>query len=280
MSDVTDTSADEPRDIPLGRHTEYADGYDRGLLFTLSRADARQRIGLAEPLPFSGVDQWTAWELSWLEPDGRPVVAVLRFEVPADSERLIESKSLKLYLNGFAMTHFDDAAEVAARISADLGDAAGADIQARLATAADSASDDIDRLPGRCIDDEPLSLDACGPDPSLLRRARATTHEKLHSHLLRSLCPVTGQPDTGSIAIEYRGPRIDRAALLAYLVGFRQHRDFHELCVERIFGDLLQRCEPRELTVHAFYNRRGGIDINPFRSNVLERAPALRLWRQ
>ncbi|MGB5352594.1 MAG: NADPH-dependent 7-cyano-7-deazaguanine reductase QueF [Woeseia sp.] len=268
------------QDNPLGRDTPYRDTYDPGLLFTVPRAEGRASLQLSEPLPFRGVDLWTAYELSWLDSSGRPVVAVMTASVPADSAKLIESKSLKLYLNSFAMTQYESANAVSKSLTDDLSSACGAPVAVKVVTAAAASHDDIVQLPGRTIDRTDVRCDRYALDASLLKVDRKIVQETLHSHLLRSLCPVTGQPDTGSILIDYRGPRIERAALLRYLVSFRQHADFHELCVERIFCDLIAHCGCTELTVYARYNRRGGIDINPYRSNVRDKPQPMRLWRQ
>jgi 7-cyano-7-deazaguanine reductase len=267
-------------DNPLGRATPYRHDYDPDLLFAVSRAEGRASLGLAPPLPFHGVDLWTAYELSWLDNQGRPVVAVLTAVFPADSANLIESKSLKLYLNSFSMSRFAAEEDVSRAITRDLSAACGSEVEISLASASATAVAEIAVLPGELIDAADIACTAYAPDPSLLQAAGELVEETLHSHILRSLCPVTGQPDTGSILIDYRGPRLDRAALFAYLVSFRQHADFHELCVERIFCDLLAHCRCEALTVYARYNRRGGIDINPFRSNVAERPQPMRAWRQ
>jgi len=267
------------KENPLGRDTDYPERYDRELLYPVERAAGRS-FASGDALPFHGVDLWTAWELTWLDPGGRPVAAVLRFEVPADSPWLVESKSVKLYLDSFSMTRFDSAAAVRERIEEDLSRAAGARVRVRVTTAGESHMDDIAGLPGHCIDDEALVEPSFEPRAALLRVGGETVGEALHTHLLRSLCPVTGQPDIGSLLVDYRGPRIDRAALLAYVVGFRRHEGFHEACVERMFMDIRARCRPERLTVYARYCRRGGIDINPFRTNTDAKAPNLRLWRQ
>ena len=267
-------------DLPLGRDSEYPETLSPEVLHPIPRAQGRSAFGLERPLPFHGSDLWTAYELSWLERGGRPTVAVARFEVPADSPNLVESKSIKLYLGSFAMTEFASADQVSARIAADLATAAGAPVRVALTTAAQSTAATIGALPGRCIDYAECDIARYEVDPGLLRASGETVSEQLHSHLLRSLCPVTDQPDTGSVLIEYTGPRIDPASLLAYVVSFRSHNDFHELCVERMFLDITERCGARELSVYALYNRRGGIDINPFRSSANERPPPLRLWRQ
>ncbi len=267
-------------ELPLGRETGYADTYDPALLYPIARADGRATLGLGEPLPFRGRDRWTAWELSWLDTAGCPVAAVLYCDVPADSPRLVESKSLKLYLNGFAMTRFDSADAVRDSIAADLRQATGSPVAVRLVTSSAAAECRIAALPGDGIDHLDVHCERYDCDAELLRADGPAVEETLHSHLLRSLCPVTGQPDTGSLLLRYRGPRIDRASLLRYIVSFRRHSDFHELCVERIFRDLVARCRCESLVVYALYNRRGGIDINPYRSSGDEEPPRLRSWRQ
>jgi len=274
---------------PLGRASDYPDTYTPELLHPLARAEGRKALGLAAAdgrkpgsgrLPFRGADLWTAWELSWLDQRGRPVVAVLSISVPADSPFLVESKSLKLYLNSFSMSRFKSAREVTRRIRTDLEDATGGLVVVTLMPAKLKSTGSIQRLPGRCIDYEAIDCKHYEVDPTLLSHDADDVAESLHSHVLRSLCPVTGQPDTGSLLVTYEGPQIEAGSLLAYITSFRKHCDFHELCVERIFCDLQKYCGARHLSVYARYNRRGGIDINPFRSNVESETPDLRLWRQ
>ncbi|ORJ62511.1 NADPH-dependent 7-cyano-7-deazaguanine reductase QueF [Geothermobacter hydrogeniphilus] len=269
--------------LPLGKVSCYADVYDPGLLCPVPRSLKREELGLAEPLPFAGEDLWNAYELSWLNARGKPVVALGEFRFPCDSANLVESKSLKLYLNSFNQTRFDDFGQVRKTITADLSAAAGGTVQVSLEPVAGPGLLSVSTLPGRCIDDLDIAIDDYGLAPELLRGAaddeRIVT-ETLHSHLLKSNCLVTGQPDWGSVLIRYRGPRIDPAALLRYLVSFRRHNEFHEQCVERIFVDLQRFCRPRQLTVYARYTRRGGLDINPFRSNFEVSAENLRLVRQ
>jgi 7-cyano-7-deazaguanine reductase len=237
-------------------------------------------LGISEPLPFAGEDLWTAWDLSWLGPDGKPAVAVASLRVPASSACLVESKSLKLYLDSLAMARFEAPEAVAATIAGDFSRVCEATVAVSLVSA-DEGGPAHAPLPGRCIDDTDTPSDTRRVDAALLRHGgEAIVDEVLHSHLLRSLCPVTGQPDIGSIVIEYRGRAIDGASLLRYLVSYRAHSDFHESCVERIFIDLKARCRPDALSVHARYNRRGGLDINPFRSDSRARASDMRLWRQ
>lgn len=267
--------------IPLGKPTDYAVQYSPELLFSVPRIDSRRSLGIGDELPFSGVDTWNAWELTWLNDRGKPHVATAVFHVPADSPDLIESKSLKLYLNSLAMGRYGSEAEVMELIAADLCRAAGADVRVEISGSEAWDLQSVDKLPGRCIDNIDIDCEASGPEPALLSVGEARIEQcELHSHLLRSNCPVTGQPDSGSVLIRYSGPEIDEAGLLAYLVSYRQHTGFHEACVENIFVDILRRCAPEQLTVHARYNRRGGLDINPFRSNFEPCLTHGRLWRQ
>lgn len=272
------------RDTLLGKRTAYPDGYARNVLRGIARADNRELLGILEPLPFHGRDIWNAYELTWLEPSGKPAVAVAAIEVDAASRAIVESKSLKLYLNSLAMERFDSPGAVAALVRRDLAETAEGDVLVTLAAPPAITAAGIASLPGVCIDDAALTCEVFEVDPSLLGNCETGTSspvsEELHSHLLRSLCPVTGQPDFGSVLVRYRGAPIDRGCLLRYLVSYRNHNDFHESCVERIFVDLKERCAPEALTVHGFFNRRGGLDINPFRSDFEEAASNLRLWRQ
>ena len=270
-------------DLPLGKRSDYRDDYDPGLLCPFPRAPKRNELGLAEALPFAGFDLWNAYELSWLTPGGKPVVAMAEFRFPCTSKFLVESKSFKLYLNSLNQTRFADVATVSAVIERDLASACGAAVDVRLLPLAACTGTVITDLPGRCLDDLDLAIDRYDYAPTLLAAAAAAGHsveETLHSHLLKSNCLVTRQPDWASVLVRYRGPRIDPAALLRYLVSFRQHSEFHEQCVERIFTDLLRHCRPERLTVYARYTRRGGLDINPFRSNFEFELPNWRLARQ
>jgi 7-cyano-7-deazaguanine reductase len=258
-----------PDQSQLGKATVYADRYDPRLLFPIPRAAKRAEIGVAEPLPFHGTDIWNAYELSWLDRRGKPHVAVAEFRVPASSPNIIESKSFKLYLNGFAQEPLDDAEALRAILAHDLAAAAGAAVGVALHPARTAAHAFAD-LAGESIDDLPVAIEDYGPPKASYLRAdtqAAQVEETLVSDLLRSNCPVTGQPDWGSVQIAYRGAPIDREGLLRYLVAFRTHSEFHEQCVERIFMDVMARCAPERLSVYARYTRRGGLDINPFRSS-------------
>jgi len=266
----------------LGKATAYRDRYDPAVLLPLPRADQRTQLGLATRLPFHGVDIWNAYELSWLGQRGQPRVAMAEFRVPATSPNLIESKSFKLYLNGFAQERVGEQATLMAILARDLSAAAGAEVAVTL-HAADAPGAPAGTLAGLSLDDQDLAIDCYGPPRPeyLVTVADATpVSETLVSHLLRSNCPVTGQPDWGSVQISYVGLPIDRAGLLRYIVSFRQHSEFHEHCVERMFVDLMQRCAPSELSIHARYTRRGGLDINPFRSTADVQPENLRTPRQ
>ena len=268
---------------PLGKTSAYPSAYDPNLLCPFPRQVKRDVIGVTADLPFGGYDIWNAYELSWLNPKGKPVVAMGEFHVPCESPHLIESKSFKLYLNSFNQTRFPDSSQVEERLLKDLSAAAGARVRVRLLDSEQFAVEQISQLPGECIDELDIEVANYALDPALLQNAAdpmQMVEENLHSHLLKSNCLVTNQPDWGSLLIRYRGGKIDREALLRYLISFRQHNEFHEQCVERIFVDLLRYCQPQQLTVYARYTRRGGLDINPFRSNFETRIANLRLARQ
>jgi 7-cyano-7-deazaguanine reductase len=254
--------------IPLGRDTGYPATVDPAVLFPVARAQARDALGLdATTLPFTGVDTWNAWEFSWLDVRGLPRVAVLRLTVPCTSPNIVESKSLKLYLGGYAMTPFTGPEAARARVERDVSACVGAKVAATLLDAHDVERLGMAALAGESLDDQRIESDGYGPPrPELLVTAGATIEETVCTRLFRSLCPVTGQPDWASVVLRYRGPAIDHAGLLRYLVSYRQHPDFHEACVERIFGDVTARCAPDGLSVYARFLRRGGIDINPWRA--------------
>jgi len=266
---------------PLGQSAGFPQHYDPERLCPIERSNHRANIGLVSALPFHGTDIWNAWELTWLDLSGLPQIASVEIRVPANSRYLVESKSLKLYLSSLAMTRYVSEESVAATLRKDIGACVGAAIELRLYRPGETDGETTGQLAGDCLDSRPVQCETWQVDASLLGAdAGKVVRESLHTHLMRSLCPVTGQPDSGSVQISYRGPRIDRDGLLRYLVSYRQHADFHENCVERMFVDLIERCSPTELTVYARYQRRGGIDINPFRSNFETEAPNTRLWQQ
>lgn len=262
------TLKEELEAAPLGHATDYPDTYDASLLFPVPRAPQRVEIRLGTPLPFTGADVWTAYEHTWLDLAGKPEVAVVTFAVPVTSPGIVESKSVKLYLGSFAQSRFGSAADVSVRIGHDLSAATGADVTVRLAPPPAFATFALAELEGESIDAIATAVDRYEVDAGLLRAGGDDARETLRTDLFRSVCPVTGQPDYASISIAYAGPRIDRAGLLRYLVSYRQHAGFHEHCAERIFVDLVERCGCRELTVLARFTRRGGLDINPFRTNT------------
>ena len=270
---------------PLGKTSAYPERYQPGLLHSISRAESRRvlgiNLGVDESLPFAGNDLWTAYELSWLNNGGVPQVAIGEFSVACTSSDIIESKSLKLYLNSLNQTGFESIDAVALTIKRDLSACCQSDVAVALFTIDDYAARGLGAFTGACVDEcedqvKPYKLEfLTEPSPELLQledggcyEDQGEVSECLYSHLLKTNCPVTGQPDWASIVIAYRGPRISRPGLLAYIVSFRQHQDFHEHCVERIFVDIQQRLAPAELTVYARYTRRGGLDINPYRSTL------------
>ncbi|WP_455914627.1 NADPH-dependent 7-cyano-7-deazaguanine reductase QueF [Pseudomonas syringae] len=268
---------------PLGKSSEYIATYTPSLLFPIPRAAKWAELGLtAETLPYQGVDFWNCYELSWLLPSGKPVVAIGEFSIPADSANIIESKSFKLYLNSLNQTAFASEAELIATLQKDLSAAAGKPVGVRVRSLKDIEAEGIVAVPGVCVDDQDVSISSYDrPQPELLRCDESRlVDDALHSHLLKSNCPVTSQPDWGSVAVEYRGAALDHASFLAYIVSFRQHSDFHEQCVERIFMDLKRLLKPEKLTVYARYVRRGGLDINPYRSTETLTLENGRLARQ
>ncbi|AVS87670.1 NADPH-dependent 7-cyano-7-deazaguanine reductase QueF [Paracidovorax avenae] len=278
-----------PDQSQLGRVSGYVDQYDSSLLFPLRRQPKRDEIGVTGAPPFFGADLWTAFELSWLNLRGKPQVALAHITVPCETPNIIESKSFKLYLNSFNNTRFTDAAEVQARIRTDISEAAwrGSDRQAtvgvKLVLPEMFDREPVQELDGLLLDRLDVECTHYTPAPELLHanHGEAPVTETLTSHLLKSNCLVTGQPDWGSVRIQYSGAQIDQAGLLQYLVSFRNHNEFHEQCVERIFMDLWTRCRPIKLSVYARYTRRGGLDINPLRTSHPQALPAnIRTARQ
>ena len=258
--------------LPLGQATQYPDQYDPSLLFQIPRAQNRLKLGIKEnqSLPFVGVDIWNAFELSWLNPKGKPQIALAEFQIPADSPYMIESKSFKLYLNSLNNTNFHDEHELRERLITDLSAAAGCKITARIQANEMVAKKGIQEMSGVLLDRLDIEIDPRIPaDPSLLgvNEDFGPIEQCLVSHILKSNCPVTGQPDWASVQIRYQGRPILEEGLLRYLIGFRQLGEFHEHCVETIFSDIKRECRPDKLAVYARYTRRGGLDINPFRTD-------------
>ena len=264
---------------PLGKQVDYPQQYDPSQLFPVARSGNRAAIGLVEgKLPFQGYDHWRAYELSWLSPSGLPQVATANIYVPCDSENIVESKSMKLYFNSLNQSTFDGIEEVQQRIATDLSNAAGASVSVEL-FGADAPALQTGLMPDNAVllDTLAVTADVWQPDSALLRTADGVASEWLYSHLFRSNCPITRQPDWGSILIHYQGEAISHPDLLRYIVSYRQHEGFHEHCVEQIFNDLLSTFNLNSLTVSINYLRRGGIEINPVRST--EPTDAIKLPR-
>ncbi|MEY2683193.1 MAG: hypothetical protein RJA09_337 [Pseudomonadota bacterium] len=270
-----------PEHSPLGQASAYPDRYDASLLFPLPRLPGRTALGLGAALPFTGADLWTAFEVSWLNPRGKPQVAIAHVTVPCETPNLVESKSFKLYLNGYNQTVFDSVQAVQDRLRADLSEAVwrghptGGTVGVQVLTPDRMALEVVQPLDGLSLDRLDVDCTHQHPDPGLLvaDTTQTAVEEVLVSDLLKSNCPVTGQPDWASVRIAYTGHPIDQAGLLRYIVGFRTHNGFHEQCVEQVFTDIWNRCKPSRLSVYARYTRRGGLDINPWRTSHPQRLP-------
>ncbi|MFP6815596.1 MAG: NADPH-dependent 7-cyano-7-deazaguanine reductase QueF [Pseudomonadales bacterium] len=271
-----------PIDIPLGKDNEYPSTYTPSMLYSMERQEHRSTMGISEALPFGGEDVWTAFELSWLSNKGRPEVAAVRIKVPCTSPCIVESKSVKLYLNSFAQTRFNSWADVLAALNSDFAVAFRAPVMVELLEL-DRIGQPVDQFPGTCLDRLDINVTTYNRDPTLLQLEdgdQRIVNETLYTNLFRSICPITGQPDWASVMVQYLGRPIVRESLLKYLVSYRCHPAFHETTVEQIFVDLQESCRPEQLTIFGRFLRRGGIDISPFRSNVEEIAPVMRLSRQ
>jgi 7-cyano-7-deazaguanine reductase len=275
------TVSGTPEGSQLGKPSAYIDQYDVSLLFPIARAAKRAEIGLTGQLPFFGADIWTAFELSWLTPRGKPQVALAHITVPCETPNIIESKSFKLYLNSYNNTRFAGADEVRDRLRADIseavwrGGAPMSSVGVKLVLPEQFDREPVHELDGLSLDRLDIECTHYQPAPELLVAAAGEqpVTEVLTSNLLKSNCLVTGQPDWGSVRIAYSGPQIDQGGLLRYLVSFRNHNEFHEQCVERIFADIRARCRPTQLSVYARYTRRGGLDINPYRTSHPQALP-------
>ena len=268
------------KESPLGQVTQYIETYSPHLLYPIPRSLARNKTGITEPLIFTGEDIWTPFEISWLNPKGKPVIAMGEFRFPCDSPCIVESKSFKLYLNSFNQSTFESLERVVQTIQADLNKATQSQVGVELFYVEDLKDITLADFEGTCLDHLDLSIDSYKINPNYLKTHPKMIEETVHSHLLKSNCLATGQPDWGSVFIKYAGNQIDHEGLLRYIISFRTHSGFGEHCVEQIFHDITARCRPEKLTVYARYTRRGGLDINPFRSNF-EKAPKnKRLYRQ
>ncbi|MEZ8989298.1 NADPH-dependent 7-cyano-7-deazaguanine reductase QueF [Vibrio breoganii] len=284
MSKYSD--AKELAGLTLGQKTQYASLYDPELLQAVPRSLNRDDLELGDTLPFKGQDIWTLYELSWLNANGLPQVAVGEVSIPASSPNLIESKSFKLYLNSYNQTKFSDWDAVKNQLSVDLSACAGGEVSVTLSRVQDFNQQPIVDMKGACIDEQDISITEYEFSTDYLKGSvsEESVGEVLHSHLLKSNCLITNQPDWGSVEIRYSGKKINQEALLRYLVSFREHNEFHEQCVERIFTDIMHFCQPKSLSVYARYTRRGGLDINPYRTSLDSESNApdstLRLARQ
>lgn len=264
-----------PDQSPLGKSSAYQTQYAPDLLFPIARQQKRDELGLTGTLPFFGVDIWNAYELSWLNMRGKPQVAIATVTAPADSPNIVESKSFKLYLNSFNQTRLAGPDALLALLRDDLSSAFGAPVHITLTHPDQYGSLKMGELDGDLLDRLDVEIDQYTPSPELLKanHEEGPVQQTLVSHLLKSNCLVTGQPDWGTVQIRYYGPQIDQESLLKYLIGFREHNEFHEQCVERIFMDVLRQCKPSQLAVYARYTRRGGLDINPWRANFSNGKP-------
>lgn len=278
MANVMSVDLDEG---PLGRETDYPSTYTPSLLHSIDRISARDAVGVQDAVDLRGEDLWTGYEFSWLDTHGKPMVAGVRLRVPCQSPAIVESKSVKLYLGSFAQTKFENQGEVLKTLDQDLTLAFQSPVIIELLELPQLAAP-VQQLPGLCLDDLEIRTHTYERDVSFLQveDSELTVHETLHTHLFRSLCPVTAQPDWASIGIEYSGPPIERAGLLKYLISYRNHQAFHETTIEQIFCDIRRVCSPQRLSVYGRFQRRGGLDINPFRSLDDDSAPLSRLPRQ
>jgi 7-cyano-7-deazaguanine reductase len=276
MSNYADNS-------PLGKTIAASSVYAPEVLYPIPREQARESLNVsANALPFTGVDVWTAYELSWLGANGKPEVAIAEIEIPCDSPNIVESKSLKLYFNSFNQSKLENAEAVTSLIAADISSIIGVDVEVRLYTLDEYYQRGLDECPGDNIDGlDIIVANHDQPDAGLLSFAsQSVVSEQLNSNLFRSNCPVTNQPDWATLYIAYKGQQLDRGALLQYIISYHNHQGFHEQCVEQIYLDLLELMRPLELTVYARFVRRGGLDINPYRTSTSEQVPSIRLVRQ
>lgn len=266
--------------LSLGKVSEYIDHYSPNLLQAVPRSLNREDLGIVEQQPFHGCDIWNGYELSWLNKKGKPCVALLQVTVPANSPSLIESKSFKLYLNSFNQWRLANSQALTDVLSRDLSVCAGAEVEVKLFDLNAASDFAIHQYDAESLDDLDIEVDHYQPTPNVLKCTDTQVQRTHISHLLKSNCLITSQPDWASVIIRYQGNEICPESLLRYLISFRQHNEFHEQCVERIFCDILHQCQPKKLTVYARYTRRGGLDINPFRSNFETNCPNHRLVRQ
>lgn len=262
-----------PHNTPLGQATVYIQTYTPELLFPVPRSMAREKTGISDPLPFHGMDIWNGYELSWLNQKGKPEIALAQFMIPCSSKVIVESKSFKLYLNSFNQTKFESMGVVEETIRRDLSKVIEADVFVKLYSGSHFNDTSIVGLSGICLDEIDIEFTDYEVNPEFLKMGGKMVQEVVYSDLFKSNCLATKQPDWGSIWIHYVGPQIDREGLLRYLVSYRNHSGFAEHCVEQVFYDLMRECKPEKLSVYGRYTRRGGLDINPFRSNFEDSPP-------
>lgn len=262
---------------PLGEKTTYVQTYSPDLLYPVPRSLARDKTGIKNPLPFTGVDIWNGYEISWLDAKGKPVIAFAEFRFPHSNPNVIESKSFKLYLNSLTQTKFDSLETVQKILTNDLSNAAGGPAIVNLYPSSEFKDRIVEDLPGICLDSLEIEVDCYNLNPSLLKTSEEKTEETLYSHLFKSHCLATGQPDWGTVWIRYAGKKIDHASLLKYLISYRNHQGFAEHCTEQLYADLMEHCAPEKLSVYMRFTRRGGLDINPFRTNFEADSAALNL---
>lgn len=268
-------------EAPLGKKTTYVSHYQPDLLFPIARKTNRARLGLIGALPFKGVDVWNAYELSWLNSKGKPMVAIAEFRFPCESPNIVEAKSFKLYLNSFNNTRVESVDELQATIKRDLTEIIEAPVEVYIQLVDRTAEIITQKFSGICLDQLDIECDTYVVNRGFLQTENHQVTEVVYSDLLKSNCLITGQPDWGSVEIRYTGNKIQHEGLLRYIVSYRDHNEFGEQCVERMFLDILQQCAPEKLSIYARYTRRGGKDINPFRSTEDEVAPEnFRLVRQ
>ena len=268
--------------MPADNQTEYPTTYTPSLLEPIARQVQRQALGVAHgSLPFEGKDLWRAYEFTWLNDKGKPEVAVADFLIAGESTNLIESKSLKLYLGSFANTVFSRRDEVIQRLESDLTKTVQAPVGVRLVNSTEIQGEGVGQFDGILLDELDIDIVDYQCNPDLLDlESSMIIQENLHTHLFRSLCPLTGQPDFASIQVNYKGRGISHAGLLRYLISYREHSEFAEQVAERIFVDIMKQCGPERLGVAARYTRRGGIEINAYRSFGESPPIQNRLWRQ
>lgn len=269
-SDDTQAMPNLPENSPLGKRVFAPVTYHPEILYPIPREPMRDEIGITGTIPFYGLDIWNTYELSWLNMRGKPQIAMMNLTVSSDSPNIVESKSMKLYLNSLAQMQLADTDALVALLRVDLSDAFGSPVTISLIPQSAFASVSLAELDGLLLDRLDIEATQYSLDPSLLttNTEEPPVEEMLVSHILKTNCPVTGQPDWGSIQIHYAGHAINQEGLLKYLISYREQQEFHEQCVERIFMDILKACKPQGLTVYARYTRRGGISINPWRSNT------------